>query len=1022
MVMVNGVEVMKKVQNVISVVTSALIFLVFFYFIGGQIFFPADAPKGNYECEEYTGQWQRVFEDGTRQPVQIPGSCEADRNEKVVLETQLPEGIEAGKYLCFRSAKQDMNFYIDGNLRTRYSTEKTRFFGNMSAVVYIFLEMEEGDAGNILQVETQTDSSYSGIFYQVYSGTQMGIWGYLFQQYGVELIVACITLILSVVVIVGSMAFHICYRSQIPLQYLGWGILIAAMWLITNSTFRQLIFPNISTVNDMTFLMIMLLALPYLLYMDAIQKGRYRMGYFILECVVAVNFVGCSLLHMTGLCDFTDTISYVCLFCVISIVWLLLTIIIDVIRGKVQEYPFVAVGMFGVCVAAFIQIIIYFHRINSFNGVILAVGLIFLLVFSTVNTICEIVVMDREKQQAITASEAKGRFLAQMSHEIRTPIHAVLGMDEMILRECRDSHIREYALDIQNAGQTLLSLINDILDISKIESGKLEVLPVEYDFSSLIHDVVNMMEMKVRDKGLDFHVLVEKEIPSRLYGDDVRLRQILVNLLGNAVKYTEKGSVSLKVKYRAEGDCAYVSFFVEDTGIGIREKDMEKLFREFERIEEERNRNIEGTGLGMSISIQLLDMMDSKLHVESVYGEGSVFSFTVCQKIMSAEPVGDLEQRIRKWDNDMAYEAQFVAPEADLLIVDDNGVNRKVFSNLLKETQIRIDEAASGMQCLEKIEHKKYDLIFMDHMMPEMDGVETLHKMRENGEHLNTDTPVIALTANAVTGAREMYLQEGFCDFLSKPVNPEKLENLIGNFLPKEKIIYNEDYNTMAAETPDTEEIHFSLQSVEGIDWEYGLSHCKNEHILTDTVKSFYETMESEARGLEAVLDEMQVQGKDAEDNQKDISSFRIKVHSMKSAAAMIGAVSVSGLAWMLEGAAKKENVDEIKKLTPYFLEEWRKLRQNLSAFVEESEPDKVPLDISMCITYLNLLPGLMENMDVDAADEVISQLRKYAYPTASMEEDLKGLCEAVAELEDEKTLLYCNRLLQSIGKMGEEQ
>lgn len=313
----------------------------------------------------------------------------------------------------------------------------------------------------------------------------------------------------------------------------------------------------------------------------------------------------------------------------------------------VREYIFVAVGMSGVCVAAFIQIIIYFQKINLFNGVILAIGLIFLLIFSTISTIHEIMVMDREKQQALQASESKGRFLANMSHEIRTPIHAVLGMNAMILRESKESQIKEYALDIQNAGQSLLSLINDILDLSKIESGKLEILPAEYDFSSLIHDVVNMIEMKARDKGLALNLSVDRKLPSRLWGDDVRIRQILVNLMTNAVKYTETGSVTLAVKADVQGDSAYVTFQIQDTGIGIREEDIGKLFQEFQRIEEQRNRAIEGTGLGMNITMQLLEKMGSRLQVESVYGEGSGFSFTLEQKVISHEPIGDLEQRIK---------------------------------------------------------------------------------------------------------------------------------------------------------------------------------------------------------------------------------------------------------------------------------------------------------------------------------------------------------------------------------------
>ena len=317
-----------------------------------------------------------------------------------------------------------------------------------------------------------------------------------------------------------------------------------------------------------------------------------------------------------------------------------------------------------------------------------------------------------------------------MSHEIRTPINAVLGMDEMILRESREQNIKEYAMDIYTAGQTLLSLINDILDFSKIESGKMEIVPVEYDISSLIHDLANMASQRAAEKKIQLIVEASQDIPSRLYGDDVRLRQILANLLTNAVKYTHEGTIWLRVQSRRKEDAAVLGFEVEDTGIGIKEEDLPKLSAEFERIEEDRNRNIEGSGLGMSITIQLLALLGSRLAVESTYGKGSKFSFELEQKVMDPQPIGDFSARVRQSAENYNYSTRFCAPEAKILVVDDNGVNRKVLRNLLKETQIQVTEAGSGAECLALVQEGRYDLIFLDHMMPEMDGVETLHRMR----------------------------------------------------------------------------------------------------------------------------------------------------------------------------------------------------------------------------------------------------------------------------------------------------
>lgn len=988
-------------QKVINLIFAVLLIIVGTYFVMGEIFLPSDSLSEEAVCARYTGKWERIKEEGTREPVTMPGKCEADRDEMVVVETILPDEIESDRYLCFRSAKQDMKFYIDGQLKQEYSTKENRLFGRMSAATYVFVNVNKEDAGKTFRVEMQTDSSYTGLFYTVYYGNPIGVWKYFFSQTGLELIVAFVTLILSMVAVIASVTLWICYHRKVALFYLGWGILVAAVWLITNSTFRQLVFPNLSVVNDITFLMIMILSLPFLLYMNEVQKDRYGRAYRILECIVIVNFFLCSFLHITEICDFTDTISYVSAFCIISILLMVVTILLDVRKRKIREYPFVAIGMLGICVAAFVQILLYFNRSDLFNGVILALGLIFLLGFSTISTIHEIMDMEREKQQALLASESKGRFLANMSHEIRTPIHAVLGMDDMILRESREPSIREYALDIKNAGQTLLSLINDILDISKIESGKLEIIPVKYDVSSLIYDVMNMMKMKAADKGLELKLSVNPQIPSRLWGDDVRIRQILVNLMSNAVKYTETGSVTLEVDVAVKGDVAELIFRVEDTGIGIREEDIDKLCQEFERIEEERNRKVEGTGLGMNITTKLLERMGSRLRVESVYGEGSIFSFTLEQKIVSHEPIGNLEERIKSQAEEYSYEALFAAPEARVLIVDDNAVNRRVFVKLLKETQIHVDEASGGEECLELVKKQAYDLIFLDHMMPDMDGIMVLHHMREMTDYPCEKTPVIALTANAVTGAREMYLREGFEDFLAKPVNSEKLERMILDMLPEEKVIRGERKGETGNSAADEREEELSLPELEGIDWKYAGLYCPDTEILMDTLNQFYELIETEAKKLEQA---------------EAIQQFRIQVHSMKNSAAMIGAVSLAGVARILEYAARDGKISQIENITPAFLQEWMRMKEILKPVVRVKSQSEATrkVDAEQIGELLCILRRAMAEMDVDTADEMVKQLGEFDYPEGVVE-TVDAIYLAVTNLDEEQTAELSEQLEQQL-------
>lgn len=387
------------------------------------------------------------------------------------------------------------------------------------------------------------------------------------------------------------------------------------------------------------------------------------------------------------------------------------------------------------------------------------------------------------------ANEAKSVFLANMSHEIRTPINAILGMNEMILRENDNEQIAEYADNIQSAGSLLLSLINDVLDISKVESGKLDIVESPYETSSFLHDSCSMIAERASKKGLELRIACDFNLPCRLLGDEFRIRQIVTNLLSNAVKYTEKGSVTFTVEGRQTREQFFLVVTVEDTGMGIKEENIGELFSQFTRFNLEKSRHIEGTGLGLAITKQLLELMQGEIKVESTYGEGSVFTVTIPQQIVDDAPIGDFLQQYRDATREnRKYQQSFEAANAKILVVDDVTVNLKVIVNLLKKTKIQVDTAESGAQCIKMAAEKPYDIIFMDHMMPEMDGVETYQKMKEMKDSPNAHTPVIMLTANAINGVKEEYLSYGFVDYLSKPVRGDKLERMILNYLPEDKI------------------------------------------------------------------------------------------------------------------------------------------------------------------------------------------------------------------------------------------
>ena len=404
-------------------------------------------------------------------------------------------------------------------------------------------------------------------------------------------------------------------------------------------------------------------------------------------------------------------------------------------------------------------------------------------------------VLELEKDAANASNKAKSDFLANMSHEIRTPMNAILGMDEMILRTSPKEPIRKYALNIQSAGKTLLSIINGILDFSKIESGKMDLIPVEYSFSSVMNDIVNMTAKKAEDKGLEYILKVSDDIPSGLYGDEIRVRQVMLNLVNNAIKYTHEGSVAITVSFDRETEMLEVS--VSDTGIGIREEDIKTLFGSFQRLEEDKNRNIEGTGLGLNIAMQLVRMMDGTIDVHSKYGEGTTFTARMKQKIIDPTPVGDFAQNITRIQADTdEFRSTLLAPNARILIVDDNEMNLEVIGSLLEATRIRLTVASSGKECIEELKKNAFDLVLLDQMMPGMSGTQTLNRIRE--EKLAEDTPIIALTADAIVGARDNYLKEGFKDYLSKPVMYEELEEILKKYLKPELILTQEQLDAEA--------------------------------------------------------------------------------------------------------------------------------------------------------------------------------------------------------------------------------
>lgn len=533
-----------------------------------------------------------------------------------------------------------------------------------------------------------------------------------------------------------------------------------------------------------------------------------------------------------------------------------------------------------------------------------------------------------EKASADEANKAKSSFLADMSHEIRTPINAILGMNEMVLREAKDSNILEYSRNIGVSGKNLLQLINSILDFSKIEDGKMEIVPVSYEVKDLLSYLLNSVSERARAKDLKLEFEVDPSIPSELYGDDTRISQVIMNLLTNAVKYTPEGKVTLSVKGKEKRDRNILLHVeVKDTGIGIKEEDMGRLFESFERLDLKKNRNIEGTGLGMAITTKLLRLMDSELKVESEYGKGSIFYFELWQEIENEEPVGDFRQAAVEAKDlypDMDY---FRAPSARILITDDTRMNITVVVSLLKRTGIQTDTAESGEQAIALADQNKYDVILLDQRMPVLDGTQTLKRIRESGNGKNKDTPVICLTADAIRGAKDRYMAEGFTDYLTKPVNGHDLEEMLKTYLPAGKI-------EAAAEEDETEEtaavsadpLYKALEEA-GIITEKGLGLFDNNE---ETYKEILAEYVRDSRSRRSRLEEYY--------SEKDWDNYRISIHSLKSSSKTIGAMELSELALTLENASGDRDEGVIKEKHPAAVEMYDRIVSVIESSVDIDE------------------------------------------------------------------------------------
>ena len=913
-------------------------------------------------------KWFIINETGEPLPITLPYSVSANNNTCISLSTRLTHDY-SGQILAIRAQNAFLKVSINNNV----------FFKNWANKEgYTRVPVPQYEIGSSLNFSLASNGSEKTILEDIRIETNDKA---LTEQTKAGLVgfVPCMFMAVfsSIVILIGAIRLVIKWKEE------RIGILMFFLSILCASCFASLrLFPSMFGNEEMFNVAhnLLLSITPVILCIYLNSDTRIELALLILSSLCPVwMVVFCTMIpsHVS----IAETLAYLMLT-IIAVCYVIKTIIQREYLWHVKACWLIGLIIPGVSKS----MVINKSETPAIILPAISVSAMFAAIWQAALFIKDYRnVVEQSEQEALRANEFKSAFLANMSHEIRTPINAVLGMNEMILRESNEKNIKEYAKDIHLAGNNLLSIINDILDLSKIESGKMEIVPTEYNTGKLFHETVLLISPKAKDKNLEFIIQISPSVPTKLYGDDMRIRQILINLLSNSVKYTEKGKIGLCVKWEPDGDAGSGTMICEvrDTGIGIKEEDLPRLFEKFSRFDEALHKHTEGTGLGLSITTSLLSLMGSRLAVKSKYGKGSIFRFELKQKIIDPEPIGDFEKIITSELNIEEHKQVFTAPDARILIVDDNEMNRKVFCSLLKETEISITEASSGKECLEYISKEHFDIIFLDHLMPDMDGIETLKELRK----INDETPVFILTANAIAGAKEEYLEKGFDGYLSKPIIPEDLEETVLATLPEGLV--NAQNTTVKKEKHHVGEI-----SIQNIDTDYASLHFPNNEGFLMACREFCKSARPLASKLDSLSKKLPLPD--------GVEEYRICVHGMKSTASTIGAMPVYGLAKALENLAKEKNTKAISTLHPIFIKEWALFTKELEKSLGIKPQQKKPVDKEGILKELRIIETALNDSDIDTADRAVAKLSAYKY-NKQQSGIFKSLKEAVNDIDTDK-------------------
>lgn len=723
-------------------------------------------------------------------------------NEEARITKVIDFTPDTDEYLCFRVKSQDVAVYVNGEelYQNSYSKEYRDYAEQMYLLHQISVDgLKKGD---VITIHLHSANAKFFNFQFPSIGDRFAIVNYIMKKSGKTLfvcIIAIIIMIMNIVMSCSPLLLEKVHDTNL-LNRLTLFLFLSVIYLSTDSGYLEIFVGKTSVISWFNSMSLMLLPIPFILF----TKNAFFPGQKRYDVLVILNLVLCTV-SILSFAFYARSISTFFIYVHMLIAFDIIAYIVSFVQERTLPEPEVLLGFVSVMITAAGSVASYWKGVVAPASIIFGYGLLAFSICMDIWIIknryeinnmryeMEHMLMEREKNEAERASEEKSRFLSHMSHEIRTPLNAMLGMNELIIHETKDANIRRYAGNIQSAGRTLLALINDVLDFSKIETGKMNIVETNYSLSSVLNDIVIMTQARLGDKKLELRLDVDADMPDILYGDEIRIKQVILNLMTNAVKYTEEGWIQLLVKMRQTSDTsdeekAVLVVSVSDSGIGIKDEEKEKLFREFERLDQQKNRSIEGTGLGLSITSRLVAFMNGKISVESVYGEGSTFTVEIPQSVVSRVPIGDYRKRFERLSNEKeashgdSFEDMHFAGKS-VFVVDDNAMNLDVIASILEMFDIRVERAGGGREAISRLDSEKFDLIMTDDMMPDIDGKQLMLYLHKNVNSKNHDTPIIVLTANAVAGAREEYTSLGFDSYMTKPIDIDVLQKTLIKYL-----------------------------------------------------------------------------------------------------------------------------------------------------------------------------------------------------------------------------------------------